>query len=56
MCKNMAQPDRATYDNMVHVLYLPDNYGYGHTHTQNLEVKVKQSRYRPGVAQRVPGS
>ena len=24
--------------------------------TTNVKVKVKQSRYRPGVAQRVPGS
>ena len=23
---------------------------------ENREIKVKQSRYRPGVAQRVPGS
>ena len=27
-----------------------------HFNTVNKKVKVKQSRYRPGVAQRVPGS
>ena len=56
MKKNKIEPDRAVEDSIIQRVRVPRSMTET-THTNSEYVKkVNQSRYRPGQAQRVPGS